>query len=94
MGEEIAHAQTYKDEEMGGLSWSGKVGEEMHLDLYKTSGDNYVCHRRHISGWLGVKDRSYGKLCHSIQEVFDFFGDGWIARELYAKAHLEYKEAK
>lgn len=42
-----------------------------------------------ISAWQGDRDRCSGKVCETLEEVKEFFGHGWMAKELYYGANIE-----
>jgi hypothetical protein len=60
-----------------------------HLDLFKTKGGKFVCRKREYTCYQGERDRYSGKVCETLEEVKEFFGHGWLAEELYAKASID-----
>ncbi len=36
-----------------------------------------------------VRDRYSGKVCETFEEVIEFFGHGWLAKELYTRASID-----
>lgn len=72
-----------------GSSYSGSVGRRTSLKLYKTSGGKFVCSRIEHTQWQGERNEFYGAVCKTIDEVIDFFGNCWIAKELYEEADID-----
>lgn len=58
------------------------------LALYKTVGGNFVCHQIGHSLWEGERTRYSGKVCSNTAQVIEFFGQGWLAKELYDSANI------
>ena len=53
------------------------------LNLYRTEGGSYICEE---IGHSSIKDevtRRQACVASTIDEVVDFFGDGWLASKLY-----------
>lgn len=69
--------------------YSGTRGCWATLNLYQTKGGKFVCERIDFTLWQGQKDRSSGAVCDTEDEVVDFFGDDWLAKELYAIADID-----
>lgn len=90
-GEELASARSHADQAMGS-SWSGSVGRWTELTLYKTKGGKYVCEKIERTQWQGERDRYSGATCDSTEEVMEFFGHGWLAKELYYNADIDDAE--
>ena len=59
------------------------------LDLFKTTGGKFVCRERVYKCYMGVRDRYRGKVCETLEEVIEFFGHGWLAKELYTRASID-----
>lgn len=70
-------------------SYSGQTGHWTELKLYKTKGGKYICYRIGYTLWEGATDSHKGKVCETLDDVKAFFGHGWLAKELYAKAGIE-----
>ena len=87
-GELIASAASYDNETMGS-SYSGQTGRWTELELYKTKGKKFVCHRIGRTRWQGERDRFSGKVCETLIEVKEFFGHRWLAKELYSEAGID-----
>jgi hypothetical protein len=64
-------------------------GRWTELDLYKTKSGKYVCHQIGKTIWEGEHDRYEGKVCENEKEIIDFFGQGWLAKELYEVAGID-----
>ena len=87
-GELLARAASSDNQAMGS-HYSGQTGRWTELALYKTKGGRYVCHQVDRSRWKGERDRFSGKVCDTLEEVKDFFGHLWLAKELYADAGID-----
>jgi hypothetical protein len=87
-GELLASTYSSCNQAMGS-SYSGQPGRWTELDLYKTKGGKYICHQVGRTQWQGERDRFSGKVCETSEEVKEFFGHRWLAKELYAKAGID-----
>lgn len=87
-GELLAEVRSIPDSAAGG-AYSGEPGRWLELALYRTSGGNYVCQRVGRTRWVGEHDRFEAQLCRSPDEVFQFFGYGWLSQDLYQAVGLE-----
>ncbi len=87
-GDLIAKASSSPDTAMGS-SYSGSTGRWTKLRLYKTKGGKFVCEKVEKTQWQGERDTHLGKVCQSINGVFEFFGHDWLAKELYADGSID-----
>ncbi|MGG7055869.1 hypothetical protein [Nitrosomonas sp. ANs5] len=87
-GELLASAASSPEQAMGS-SYSGSVGRWTELELYRTSTGKYICHCVQRTQWQGGRDTSEAVVCDDVSEVFDFFGYGWLAKELYYSAEID-----
>ena len=87
-GELVASASSSEDR-ASGSRWSGDTGRWTELELYKTKGGKYVCQQIGRTRWQGERTRYSGKVCETLDEVFDFFGHRWLAKDLYDDAGLD-----
>lgn len=87
-GELLASVASTDNQAMGS-SYSGSTGRWTELELYKTSGGKFICHQIGRTRWQGERDRFSGKVCETMEEVKEFFGHRWLAKELYAEANIE-----
>lgn len=87
-GELVASARS-SDNNPASSSYSGSVGRWTELSLYRTASGKYVCSRIGRTRWVEEHDRYSGAVCETVQEVIDFFGHRWLAKELYDKAGIE-----
>ena len=69
--------------------YSGQTGRWTELALYKTQGGKYICHQIGLTQWEGERDRFTGKVCETLEEVKEFFGHRWLAKELYQDAGID-----
>ena len=58
------------------------------LAVYLTRGGKYICEQIGCSSVEGETDRCSGHVAGSIDEVIEYFGAGWLAKELYAAAGI------
>lgn len=86
-GEIIGHAASSANN-AAGSRYSGQTGRWTELTLYKTAGGKYVCEQVGRTQWQGERDRFSGAVCETIEEVIEFFGHRWLAKELYAEAGI------
>lgn len=89
-GELLAEVRSTPDQ--GSSRYSGSVGRWETYQLFRTSGGNYVGVKVHHTAWQGEKGWTEAELLKSQGEVFEFFGDDWLAQRLYQEASLEYVE--
>jgi hypothetical protein len=87
-GEMVASAVSSDNQAMGS-SYSGQTGRWTDLALYKTKGGKFVCHQVGRTRWQGERDRFSGKVCETLEEVKEFFGHRWLAKELYSEAGID-----
>jgi hypothetical protein len=72
-----------------GRYYSGDPGRWAEYALYKTNNNKYVCHCIYRTCWDGERDSYDGLVCESEQEVIEFFGQSWLAQELYDEANID-----
>ena len=68
--------------------YSGSVGRWMRLELYRTAGGKFVCSSTGYTQWQGEKDRRKAAVCETEADVIEFFGHGWLAKDLYEEAGI------
>jgi hypothetical protein len=81
-GEVIATAKSSPNTAAG--NYSRSTGRWSELTLYRTQGGKYVCQEIGRTQWQGEHDRYRGAVCEDADCVCEFFGQGWLAKELYA----------
>jgi hypothetical protein len=86
-GELVAIAADSDNEAMGS-SYNGETGRWTEMTLYKTKRGKFVCHQIERTRWIGERDRFSGKVCETSEDVKEFFGQRWLAKELYEKAGI------
>ncbi len=59
----------------------------IELNLYATDSGKFICQR--VSMQVGEIPTYEGKACDNKAEVIQFFGSGWLARELFVEAGLK-----
>ena len=86
-GELLAKASS-SDNNASGSSYSGSTGRWQVLALYRTEGGKLICERIDRTRWQGERDSHHAKVCTNNNEVIDFFGHGWLAKDLYEEAGI------
>ena len=87
-GELIASSHSSDNHAMGS-SYSGSTGRWTELRLYKTAGGKFICSSIGRTRWQGERDRFAGCVCENTDEAIAFFGNGWLAKELYEAANID-----
>lgn len=72
-----------------GSNYSGSAGRWTELYLYKTKGGKYICSSIGRTQWQGERDRFSGEVCDDLAGVVGFFGQGWLAKDLYEEAGID-----
>lgn len=85
-GELIASASSSADNARS--DYSGHTGRWTELALYKTTGGKFVCSQVGRTQWQGEHDRRSGTVCNDVTGVIQFFGHGWLAKDLYEEAGI------
>lgn len=86
-GEIIATANSQPNNAAG--NYSGTTGRWSELRLYKTRGGKFICEQIGHTQWQGERTRYSGAVCDTPDEVIDFFGNGWLAKQLYAEGGID-----
>lgn len=86
-GELIAEASSSANR--ASSSYSGATGRWTELKLYRTAGGRYVAQSIGYTQWTGEHTRYTTRACETVADVIEFFGRGWLAKELYRKAGIE-----
>ena len=73
--------------------WSHDTGRWTEMRLYRTAGGKLVAERVQRTCWQGESDSHEARVCTSDQAVVEFLGLGWIAKELYDEAEIDYSES-
>ncbi len=87
-GERIARVSSSPEQAMGS-SYSGQTGRWTTLALYRTANGKYICHQIGHTQWQGERTRYSGAVCATLDEVREFFGHRWLAKELYEEAGID-----
>lgn len=87
-GEILASAASSANQAMGS-SYSGSTGRWKELTLYKTQAGKFICEQVECTQWQGERNRHKGAVCDSVEQVIEFFGSGWLAKELYESAGID-----
>lgn len=72
--------------------YSGSTGRWWKLKLYKTLGGKFVCQKIGYTQWQGEKTRRTAIVCETEADIIKFFGQGQLAKDLYAAAEIENVE--
>lgn len=70
-------------------NYSNDTGRWQILALYKTETNKFVCNRINCSSWVGEKDFSAAEVCETLEDVKKFFGQSFLAKELYEKSSID-----
>jgi hypothetical protein len=87
-GELIATASSSDDRAMGS-SYSGSTGRWQVLRLYKSKSGQFVAQRINRTRWQGERDTYEAAVCSSHEEIIEFFGSGWLAKDLLEEAGID-----
>jgi hypothetical protein len=87
----VASVESSSNQAMGRM-YSGSVGRFAQLAIYQTARGVYLCEKIERTQWQGEKNRFYGAVCKTASEIIEFFGQGWLAHELYDLADIENAE--
>lgn len=87
-GELIASASSSDDRAMGS-SYSGSTGRWQVLKLYKSKSGKFIAQRINRTRWQGERDTYEAAVCSSNDEIIEFFGSGWLAKELFDEAGID-----
>lgn len=90
-GELLAKVSS-SDNNASGSSYSGQTGRWQVLALYKTEGGKLICERIDRTRWQGERDGHAAKVCTDHKQVIEFFGHGWLAKDLYDEAGINAAE--
>lgn len=85
-------AESSSSPETARSDYSGATGRWSELRLYRTKGGKFVCEQIGRTQWQGEHDRYSGAVCDDEAGVQEFFGHGWLAKELYEEAEIEAVE--
>ena len=88
VGELIASEKSSDKRELG-WRYSGEHGRWKEMEIYRTQAGNLVCHQIYKTRWQGEEDVAIAKVCKTDAEVVEFFGNCWVAKELYKEAGIE-----
>lgn len=77
VGEELAQVSSADPYGNNGGRWTV-------LKLFKTRGGKYVCQSIGRTQWQGERDRYAAEVCDTEAQVIAFFGQGRLAKEIYA----------
>jgi len=86
-GELITKVSSSDDRAMGS-SYSGETGRWQVLKLYKAKTGKFVAQRINRTRWQGERDTYEAKVCSTHNDIVEFFGGGWLAKELYEEGDI------
>ena len=89
-GELIAEASSSADK--AGSDYSGSTGRWTELRLYKTTAGKFICEQIGRTQWQGEHARHSAAVCDDAEAMIEFFGTGWLAKELYDKVGIDAAE--
>lgn len=85
IGVKIGFASSQRDQNAGPERWT-------ELTLYRTAGGKLIARQVGRTQWDGEQDRNQVVVCDDNDAVIEFFGAGWLAKEIYDCAGIEYIE--
>ncbi|WP_090572314.1 hypothetical protein [Nitrosomonas sp. Nm33] len=59
------------------------------MKLYRTQKGKFVCERINRTRRQGERDTTEAIVCENHNQVADFFGYGWLAKELYEEVGID-----
>lgn len=89
-GTRIGYA--YSTADRGREDFSGETGISQVLKLFINKRGDYVASSAWLTQWQGQRDRHDAIVTRDREDVFEFFGFGWLAMELYASAEWDIAE--
>ena len=91
VGERLFRVRSSGDRE--DHSYSGSPGRWTDLCLYRTRAGKLVVERINCTEWEHEHDRFEGAVLETYAEVIEFFGQDWLAKELYQEANIDNSKA-
>ena len=86
-GELLAKVSS-SDNNASGSSYSGQTGRWQVLSLYRTEKGRFICQRIDRTRWQGERDSHAAAVCDDHKGMIEFFGHGWLAKDLYDEAGI------
>ena len=71
------------DGNSGSHNYGGAVGRSTDHALYETQAGDYVCQTIHRTQWQGEQNSHQVLVCRTVDEVIEFFGQDWLAKQLF-----------
>lgn len=81
--------EAYSSGEQSHSDYSGSFGRSTTLKLYRTKGGRFICEKIGHTQHQGEKTRYKAHVCDLLEEVFEFFGHGWLEKDLYKDAGID-----
>lgn len=81
-------AETSSSNNNASSYYSGTTGRWTTLKLYKTKAGTFIAQSIGYTQWQGEHTRYKVAVCESEADVIQFFGHGWLAKDLYAEAGI------
>ncbi len=91
MGEVLAEVRTYPDTSADRF-YSGSNTSYQELTLYKTSKNNYIGVKDDCSMYIGDKTQRTTAILKNKNDIIDFFGQSFLAHQLYHEAEIDNTE--
>ncbi len=82
-------ASVYSSDNNACSDYSGSVGRWTELALYRTKAGKYICEQKNYTRWQGEQNTYQGAICEDTEQVIEFFGNDWLAKELYESAEID-----
>lgn len=81
-------AQVSSSPDQASSYYSGSTGRYTILRLFRTRGGKLVAEQTGRTQWQGERDRIKVAVCDDEKAVIEFFGHGWLAKDLYEEAGI------
>lgn len=82
----------FTGEKIAGVSSDESSGRWTELNLYRTTTGTYICERIGRTVWDGEHDRHDVEASSTELGVQEFFGSGWLSKDLYEAAGIDHVE--
>lgn len=90
-GEHIAYVRTYPDTNYNDL-YSGSNTSWQELTLYITNKKNYIGVKDECSLYIADKTKRDTAILKTEEDIIEFFGQDYLAHQLYKEADIDNME--
>lgn len=81
-------AQVSSSPDQASSYYSGSNGRYTILRLFRSRGGKLIAEQTGRTQWQGERDRIKVAVCDDEKAVIEFFGHGWLAKDLYEEAGI------